>query len=99
MDEPTAALGVTQTELVLNLITRLAGRGYAVIVVSHNLNDVFQVADRIAVLYLGRLAAVGPAADFDRSSVVDLMTTGTSTRGGNGGQAAAAQGPTRRSEV
>jgi ABC-type sugar transport system ATPase subunit len=99
MDEPTAALGVTQTELVLNVITRLAGQGYGVIVVSHNLNDVFQVADRIAVLYLGRLAAVGPATDFDRSSVVDLMTTGTSTRGGNGAEPAGAPAPTRRSEV
>ena len=53
MDEPTAALGVSQTELVLSLITRLASRGIAVVVVSHNLNDVFRVADRIAVLYLG----------------------------------------------
>jgi ABC-type sugar transport system ATPase subunit len=99
MDEPTAALGVTQTELVLSLITRLAGQGYGVIVVSHNLNDVFQVADRIAVLYLGRLAAVGPAADFDRTSVVDLMTTGTSTRGSNGDEPAAAHGTTRPSEA
>jgi D-xylose transport system ATP-binding protein len=99
MDEPTAALGVTQTELVLSLITRLAGQGYGVIVVSHNLNDVFQVADRIAVLYLGRLADVGPAADFDRTSVVDLMTTGTSSRGGNGAEPASSSGPTRHSEV
>lgn len=82
MDEPTAALGVSQTELVLSLITRLASRGHAVIVISHNLNDVFQIANRIAVLYLGRLAAVGPASDFDRQSAVDLMTTGMSTRGG-----------------
>jgi ABC-type sugar transport system ATPase subunit len=102
MDEPTAALGVTQTELVLNLITRLAGQGYGVVVVSHNLNDVFQVADRIAVLYLGRLAAVGPAGDFDRSSAVDLMTTGTSTRRGNGAEPSVPEGsadppgPTRR---
>ncbi len=85
MDEPTAALGVSQTGQVLDLISRLASRGHAVIVISHNLNDVFQVADRIAVLYLGRLVAVGPATDFDRQSVVDLMTTGISTRQGNGG--------------
>jgi D-xylose transport system ATP-binding protein len=84
MDEPTAALGVTQTELVLSLIERLKSTGHAVLVISHNLNDVFQVADRIAVLYLGRLAAVGPAAEFDRQSAVDLMTTGASTRLGNG---------------
>ncbi|HEX9033486.1 MAG TPA: ATP-binding cassette domain-containing protein [Streptosporangiaceae bacterium] len=82
MDEPTAALGVSQTELVLTLITRLANRGHAVIVISHNLNDIFRVADRIAVVYLGRLVSVGPAADYDRQSVVDLMTTGMSTRRG-----------------
>jgi ABC-type sugar transport system ATPase subunit len=90
MDEPTAALGVTQTEQVLSLITTLASRGHAVLVVSHNLTDVFRVADRIAVLYLGRLAAAGPAADYDTQSVVDLMTTGSSTRiGAQGGKAAA----------
>jgi ABC-type sugar transport system ATPase subunit len=99
MDEPTAALGVTQTELVLNLITQLASGGHAVVLVSHNLNDVFQVADRIAVLYLGRLAAMGPATEFDRTSVVDFMTTGTSTRLGNGGEAAASRGLTSGSEV
>jgi ABC-type sugar transport system ATPase subunit len=93
MDEPTAALGVTQTELVLNLITTLASRGHAVIVVSHNLTDVFQVADRIAVLYLGRLAAVGPASGFDSQSVVEYMTTGSASRNnGNGTAPAAATG-------
>ena len=89
MDEPTAALGVSQTELVLSLITRLASRGHAVIMISHNLNDVFRVADRIAVLYLGRLVAEGPASEFDRQSVVDIMTTGTSSRRGNGGDESA----------
>jgi D-xylose transport system ATP-binding protein len=80
MDEPTAALGVSQTALVLDLITRLARRGIGVIVVSHNLTDVFQVADRLAVLYLGRLVSAGPAADYDTASTVDLMTTGASHR-------------------
>ncbi len=93
MDEPTAALGVSQTELVLSLIERLAHTGHAVIVISHNLNDVFQVADRIAVLYLGRLVAVGPAAEFDRQSAVDLMTTGTSTRLGDGAASSHADPP------
>src|SRR5215469_8268147 len=92
MDEPTAALGVSQTELVLSLIERLARRGIAVLVVSHNLTDVFQVADRIAVLYLGRLVSVGPAADYNTASVVDLMTTGASHRTQN------ADGPDRGSE-
>jgi D-xylose transport system ATP-binding protein len=85
MDEPTAALGVTQTELVLDLIKRLKNRGHAVIVVSHNLKEVFQVADRMAVLYLGGLAAAGPASDFDTQSVVELMTTGASARAGRPG--------------
>src|SRR6202008_2026347 len=52
MDEPTAALGVTQTAMVLDLIRNLRDRGLAVMVVSHNLNDVFTVADRVAVVYL-----------------------------------------------
>jgi ABC-type sugar transport system ATPase subunit len=82
MDEPTAALGVTQTALVLDLIRRLADRGIAVLVVSHNLTDVFQVADRVAVLYLGRLVSVGPASQYDTSSVVELMTTGGLERNG-----------------
>jgi ABC-type sugar transport system ATPase subunit len=76
MDEPTAALGVTQTAQVLDLIRQLRDRGLAVMVVSHNLNDVFQVADRIAVLYLGRMVAEDRAANFDRQSVVEYMTTG-----------------------
>jgi D-xylose transport system ATP-binding protein len=82
MDEPTAALGVTQTALVLDLIRRLADRGIAVLVVSHNLIDVFQVANRMAVLYLGGLVSVGPASDYDTSSVVELMTTGGLERNG-----------------
>src|SRR6201996_4529437 len=82
MDEPTAALGVTQTAMVLDLIRNLRDRGLAVMVVSHNLNDVFAVADRVAVVYLGRLVAQGPAADFDRQSVVEYMTTGTASANG-----------------
>ncbi|MGH3399187.1 MAG: ATP-binding cassette domain-containing protein [Streptosporangiaceae bacterium] len=80
MDEPTAALGVSQTAQVLDLIKRLSERGIAVLMVSHNLTDVFQVADRLAVLYLGRLVSVGPLADYDTASAVDLMTTGVSHR-------------------
>ena len=80
MDEPTAALGVAQTAMVLALVRRLADRGHAVMIVSHNLNDVFEVADRIAVLQLGHLVAARPVAELDRQIVVDLMTTGTSTR-------------------
>src|SRR2546423_1722158 len=81
LDEPTAALGVVQTNMVLDLVRRLRDRGLAVMVISHNLNDVFQVADRIAVLYLGRMVAQDRASAFDRQSVVEYMTTGTSSRG------------------
>jgi len=57
LDEPTAALGVAQTEQVLNLVRRLADQGYGVLMISHNLYDVFKVADDIAVLYLGNMVA------------------------------------------
>ncbi len=80
LDEPTAALGVAQTKQVLELVRRLADHGLAVIMVSHNLNDVFAVADRIVVLKLGRTVAQGDASAFDTSSVVELMTTGQSSR-------------------
>jgi ABC-type sugar transport system ATPase subunit len=80
MDEPTAALGVAQTAMVLQLARRLADTGRAALLVSHNMNDVFEVADRIAVLYLGRVVAVKPASELNRQIVVDLMTTGESTR-------------------
>jgi D-xylose transport system ATP-binding protein len=80
MDEPTAALGVSQTRMVLDLVRRLAERGHAVLIVSHNMIDVFEVADRIAVLHLGKMVAVRPTAELDTQIVVDLMTTGTSAR-------------------
>jgi ABC-type sugar transport system ATPase subunit len=78
MDEPTAALGVSQTAMVLDLVRRLRDRGLAVLIVSHNLNDVFAVADRMAVLYLGHMAVEEDASNFDRQSVVEYMTTGAS---------------------
>jgi len=76
MDEPTAALGVVQTRQVLDLMKRLRDRGLAVMVISHNLNDVFEVADRIAILYLGRMVIQDDASKFDRQRVVEYMTTG-----------------------
>jgi ABC-type sugar transport system ATPase subunit len=90
MDEPTAALGVAQTAMVLELTRRLASRGLGVIFVSHNFNDVFEVADQIAVLYLGRLVASLPAKGLDRQVVVDYVTSGASSR--NGSQLAHADG-------
>jgi ABC-type sugar transport system ATPase subunit len=82
MDEPTAALGVAQTRMVLDLIKRLTSQGTAVILISHNLNDVFEVADYISVLYLGHAVVEGPASEFDRQVIVDYMTTGQSSRNG-----------------
>src|ERR1700722_11842093 len=76
MDRPTAALGVPQTALILELIGRLSSRGIAVLLISHNLTDVFQVADRLAVLYLGRLVSSGPLSDYTTDSAVHWMTTG-----------------------
>jgi ABC-type sugar transport system ATPase subunit len=90
MDEPTAALGVSQTAMVLELIQRLAAGGIAVIVISHNLNDVFAVADRVAILHLGRLVSTGPASDYDRQSAVEIMTTGALSDRENGARGAAA---------
>ena len=76
LDEPTAALGVAQTEQVLKLVRRLADKGLSVVLISHNLSDVFQVADRISVLYLGRMAAQVRTSDVTRNQVVELITGG-----------------------
>ncbi|MGH3471673.1 MAG: ATP-binding cassette domain-containing protein, partial [Nocardioidaceae bacterium] len=84
LDEPTAALGVSQTAMVLELIRNLSSRGIAVLFVSHNLNDVFEVADQVAVLHLGRMARTGPIAEFDTQRIVELITTGTLSRSGAG---------------
>ncbi|MFC4586946.1 ATP-binding cassette domain-containing protein [Sphaerisporangium corydalis] len=78
LDEPTAALGVAQTAQVLELVRRLADNGLAVILISHNMNDVFAVSDRIAALYLGRMAAQVKTADVTHSQVVELITSGRS---------------------
>ena len=78
LDEPTAALGVAQTEQVLNLVRRLADNGLAVILISHNLNDIFQVADNIAALYLGTMAGQVKKNDVTTNQVIELITTGKS---------------------
>jgi D-xylose transport system ATP-binding protein len=74
LDEPTAALGVVQTEQILKLIKRLKERGLGVIVITHNLADLFQVVDRIAVLRLGRMAATFGAGEVDQQRVVAAIT-------------------------
>jgi D-xylose transport system ATP-binding protein len=74
LDEPTAALGLAQTEQVLNLVRRLRDRGLGVVLVSHNLADVFAVADRIVVLRLGRNAGEFPAESRQHQAVVSAIT-------------------------
>jgi D-xylose transport system ATP-binding protein len=78
LDEPTAALGVAQTRQVLDLVRRLAEQGLGVVLISHNMADVFEVADRISVLYLGRMVADLPVKETTHSQVVELITAGRS---------------------
>jgi D-xylose transport system permease protein len=99
LDEPTAALGVAQTRQVLQLVRRLADHGLAVIMVSHNLNDVFAVADRIVVLRLGQTVASGEASGFDSQSAVELMTTGRSSREAVGSGAGGARESAKAASV
>jgi D-xylose transport system ATP-binding protein len=81
LDEPTAALGVAQTEQVLNLVKRLAEQGVAVILISHNLADIFEVADYISVLYLGQMVAELETSKTTRDDVVGYIT-GTKSQTG-----------------
>jgi D-xylose transport system ATP-binding protein len=74
LDEPTAALGVAQTEQVLALVRRLADAGVGVIIISHNLADVFEVADYINVLYLGAMVAQLKAKETNYNDVVAYIT-------------------------
>jgi D-xylose transport system ATP-binding protein len=78
LDEPTAALGVAQTAEVLRLVRNLADQGLAVILISHNMNDVLQVSDRIAALYLGQMAAQIKRSEVTHTQIVELITAGRS---------------------
>jgi D-xylose transport system ATP-binding protein len=78
LDEPTAALGVAQTEQVLNLVRRLADNGLGVVLITHNMNDVMQVADSIATLFLGQMAAQVRKTDVNNTQVIELITAGRS---------------------
>ena len=86
LDEPTAALGVAQTRQVLDLVRRLADNGIGVVLISHNMNDVMEVADRVDALYLGRIAAEVLKSETNTSQIVELITSG---RSGNIGLSAA----------
>jgi len=90
MDEPTAALGVVQTKQVLALIKRLRERNLGVIVISHNLADVFEVADRIFVLRLGRPAGIFDVRETSREEIVAAIT---------GAEEGAGERPTEESEL
>ncbi len=79
LDEPTAALGVAQTRQVLDLVRRLAAEGLGVVIISHNMNEVLEVSDRVAVMYLGQLAAeIEVTPETTREFLVELITSGRS---------------------
>jgi D-xylose transport system ATP-binding protein len=76
LDEPTAALGVAQTRQVLDLVRRLADKGLAVVVITHNMHDVFEVSDRITVLRLGQQVGVFNRTDVDQREIIHAITAG-----------------------
>ena len=80
MDEPTAALGVKESNMVLDLIRRVRDRGLPVILISHNMPHVFEVADRIHIQRLGRRAALVKARDIRMPDAVAIMTGAMSAR-------------------
>ena len=80
LDEPTAALGVAQTEQVLALVRRLGEQGLAVVIISHNLHDIFETADRITVLRLGRNVGVYERQKTTQQEVVEAITAGIPTK-------------------
>jgi D-xylose transport system ATP-binding protein len=90
LDEPTAALGVAQTRQVLDLVRRMADQGLGVVLISHNMNDVLEVSDRITALFLGRVAAEVRATDVSHGQIVELITAGRSGELGLAAAAAAA---------
>jgi D-xylose transport system ATP-binding protein len=80
LDEPTAALGVAQTEQVLALVRRLAEQGLSVLLISHNLHDIFETAHRITVLRLGRNAGLFEREQVSQEAVVHAITAGQPTK-------------------
>jgi D-xylose transport system ATP-binding protein len=80
LDEPTAALGVAQTRQVLDLVHRLAEQGLAVVLISHNLHDIFEVATRITVLRLGRNVGIYERAKTTQQQIVEAITAGVPTK-------------------
>jgi fructose transport system ATP-binding protein len=74
MDEPTAALGVRESRMVLELIREIRSQGIGIIMISHNLPEVFEVADRITVMRLGRTIAGFRRDETDMETIVQMMT-------------------------
>jgi D-xylose transport system ATP-binding protein len=93
LDEPTAALGVAQTREVLELVKRLRDEGHGVVLISHNLADVFEVADRICVLRLGRRVGTYDARTVGREQLVGLMTGAVPGPAGDGEPTPSAEAP------
>ncbi|WP_152190282.1 ATP-binding cassette domain-containing protein [Georgenia satyanarayanai] len=87
MDEPTAALGVRESGMVLDLIRRIRDRGLPVVLISHNMPQVFEIADRIHIHRLGRRAAVVRPGESSMREVVEIMTGATEAAAGRGGSA------------
>ena len=100
LDEPTAALGVAQTEQVLALVRRLGEQGLAVVIISHNLHDIFETADRITVLRLGRNVGIFERRTTTQQAVVEAITAGVPTKvSGIPSVAATAPKPEARHDV
>jgi len=74
LDEPTAALGVRESSMVLDLIRRVRDRGLSVVLISHNMPHVFELADRLHIQRLGRRIALVRAADLSMPDAVAIMT-------------------------
>jgi ABC-type sugar transport system ATPase subunit len=81
LDEPTAALGVRQSEIVLNLVERLRREGLAIIYITHNMDHVMRLCDRVVVLRLGRMTADRAVADLDKMTLVAMMTGAYASKG------------------
>ena len=80
MDEPMAALGVAEGRKVLDIVGKLKSSGVSVLIISHNLEHVFSIADRIVVLKNGRLVGAVSPKDSTKNDVVRMITTGDSTQ-------------------
>ncbi|MET7515195.1 ATP-binding cassette domain-containing protein [Streptomyces sp. NPDC005480] len=99
MDEPTAALGVKESGQVLDMIRRVRDRGLPVVLISHNMPHVFEIADRIHVQRLGRRVAQLRPADHSMSEVVAIMTGALEVRGDDGGTVVADEGAAKAAGV